>query len=101
MTRHLRGARLHAVQLAREHAIYEFGHSHPDLKSQDTFRAAQARQRNTRLIYRLAPGRAGGVSAMQKPSGEVVAQPDAKAAASRPHWVEVFRARGVNISKLD
>eukprot|EP00959_Pyramimonas_sp_CCMP1952_P349269 7317999-Pyramimonas_sp.AAC.1 len=38
---------------------------------------------------------------MQKPSGEVVTQPDAKAAALRSHWVEVFRARGINISKLD
>ncbi|CAK0832879.1 unnamed protein product, partial [Prorocentrum cordatum] len=100
MSRHLRGVRLRAIQLAREHAIDELGKSHADLTSEDDFRATQARQKNARLIYRLAPGRAGGVSAVERPDGEVVTCPDGKANALRSHWGQVFKAKGIDTALL-
>ncbi|CAK0829834.1 unnamed protein product [Prorocentrum cordatum] len=53
------------------------------------FRATHARRRSARLAYRLAPVRAGGISAALQPDGEVVTRPDAKAAALLPHWGEI------------
>ena len=53
----LQQARAHAVELAGDHALDELGNSHADLRGASELQAARARARNTRLIFRLRPGR--------------------------------------------
>ena len=49
----------HAVQLARDHALDELGKLHDNLPIMTENQIQQHRQRNYRLLSRLAPGRGG------------------------------------------
>ena len=55
--RRLRLVRQHAVDLARSHAIDELSQMHNDLRDLTLDKASRLRQRNHRLLTRLAPGR--------------------------------------------
>ncbi|CAK0904509.1 unnamed protein product [Prorocentrum cordatum] len=101
LTRKLEDLRNFAADLARQHALDELTKSREVLQGTDEFKASRARQRNTRLIFRLAPGRAGGIGAVQKPSGEVVVDSQGMATALRDHWSEVFQKTGVNRALLE
>ena len=65
----------HAVELARDHALDELGKSHADLTGGNELQAARARSRNTRLIFRLRPGRFATVHSAMGQSGEQGATP--------------------------
>ena len=55
--RNLRLVRQHGVDLARSHAIEELSQLHNDLHELTPDQAARRRQRNHRLLTRLASGR--------------------------------------------
>ncbi|CAK0893710.1 unnamed protein product, partial [Prorocentrum cordatum] len=90
----LHAAKRHAIALAREHALDELNKSHEDLAGPDPRLASQARQENARLLQRLAPGRAAGLSAVMANNGQVLTEPGAMAKELRQHWARVFTARG-------
>ncbi|CAK0897895.1 unnamed protein product, partial [Prorocentrum cordatum] len=100
-SRHLRPARDHAIELAREHALDELGKSHKDLTSGHTQRAMQARQRNARLIYTITPGRSCSVGAVVDAAGEIQVTPDRMAAVLREHWSKIFMAHGIDDALLE
>ena len=96
MSRQLQKAKDHVVQLAREHALNELGKSHQDLLGEDGQRASQARQRNTRLIFRAAPGRSCNIGAVQTKRGDIVVEPAGMASVLRDHWAKSFKAAGIS-----
>ena len=92
----LKKLRDHAVELARDHALDELRKSHEDLAGGNTFAAQRARQRNNRLIFRLAPGRSSTFGAIQDSEGRVRTDAKGMADALRQHWSRVFTAGGVD-----
>ena len=72
---HFRRVQEHARELARDHALDELGKLHEDLATLDEPTAMLRRQRNLRLLYRLAPGRAAGIQAVRDPNGEIRTDP--------------------------
>eukprot|EP00959_Pyramimonas_sp_CCMP1952_P137619 2880257-Pyramimonas_sp.AAC.1 len=55
--RRLRLVRQHVAELARDHAVSELRQLHEDIKGLSEEQATCRRQRNHRLLTRLAPGR--------------------------------------------
>ena len=96
----LRAIKDHAIDLAREHALDELSLAHRDLENGDTIKAQHRRQKSTRLLYRLAPGRSGAVDAIRSPSGELCTNTEGMATLLRNHWSTTFLARGIDAAKL-
>ena len=100
LTAKLRNLKDHAVSLARDHALDELNKSHEDLASGSTFAAHRARQRNNRLIFRIAPGRSGSFGAIQDSRGRVHTDTEGMADALRRHWSQIFTAGGIDRDQL-
>ncbi|CAK0825379.1 unnamed protein product, partial [Prorocentrum cordatum] len=91
--RRLRLVRVHAADLARDHAIDELGRLHADLKDLSDAQAARRRHQNHRLLTRLSPGRGCSHYALSDSAGHVSTSPEHIAGVLRDHWSGVFRRR--------
>ena len=100
-TTKLQQARAHAIELARDHALDELGKSHADLKGSNELQAARARARNTRLIFRLRPGRFETIHSIMDKNGEQRTAPGDMAEALQQHWGQVFQRRGFDEAKME
>ena len=100
LTRSLDRLRDYVVQLARERALEELRKSRDDLDDPDGQLAHRVRQKNARLIFRLAPGRASTIGAILEPSGEVTASQEGMAKTLSNHWAKVFQSKGINDALL-
>ena len=94
-TTRLQGVRDHAVALAREHALDELGKV-KDLAKEDLFKAQRQRQKNTKLIFRLSPGRGGSIGALEDSRGNLIIDKDSMAEELRRHWKETFTSRQID-----
>ncbi|CAK0851716.1 unnamed protein product [Prorocentrum cordatum] len=88
--RRLRLVRQHSVELARSRAIDEFSQLHNDLHDLTPDQAARRRQRNHRLLTRLAPGRGCSHYAVRDHAGHVSTDPSHVTKALEDHWAGVF-----------
>ena len=91
--RRLRLVRLHAIELAKDHAMDELNKLHDDLKELSEEQAMRRRQRNQRLLTRLAPGRTCSNFALADRHGHVCTDPEHIAGVLREHWSEVFKRK--------
>ncbi|CAK0903838.1 unnamed protein product, partial [Prorocentrum cordatum] len=64
LTTSLRALRDHAVELAREAALGLLLEAQDDAAEGDALQVKRKRQRGTRLLYKLAPGRSSGIGAI-------------------------------------
>ena len=92
--------REHAVGLARDHALDTLGKAKEAAKDGDQARATRAKQKYSRLLFRLAPGRCSSVKAVRDGDGTYLTESSSIANALRTHWREVFRARGIDEARL-
>ena len=67
--------RLHARELARDHALDELGKLRAEMHQLTDDQIRQRRQRNQRLLAKLAPGKGGSVQALRTPQGKFVTDP--------------------------
>ena len=70
------------------------------LPSMTEAQAQRQRQKNYRLLARLAPGRGGALRAVRDHHGQVATAPADIASAFRGHWSKVFRRRPIDRSTL-
>ncbi len=96
----LRTVKDHAVDLAREVAMEHLRAAQELTEEQDDFGAARRKKKGSRLLYRLAPGKSDSIGAVIDDRGRYLTEPQAMADFLRGHWSEVFRARGVDQSRL-
>ena len=101
VARKLEDLRNFIVDLTGQRALDEPSKPREGLRGKDELKALRAWQRNARLIFRLAPGRAGGIGAVQKTGGEVVVDPRGMATALRNRWGKVFQKTDVNRTLLE
>ena len=85
--------RMHAQELARDHTLDELGRLSKDLHNLSEEQARQRRQRNTRLLSKLAPGRGGGIKAIRMPQGHYTTDPEEIAMVLKDHWAKTFAAK--------
>ena len=88
-----RKVQAHATELARDHALDELGKLHQELPTLSASAAGARRQKNVRLLQRLAPGRGAALQAVRSLDGTVHTNPEGMAGALRTHWEQHFRAR--------
>ena len=96
----LRKVRAHAIELAREHALDELNQAHADLVNGDATRAQYRKQKYTRLLFKIAPGRAGAVNAVRNPRGEIRTDSESIAKLLKTHWSNIFLAQGIDSVRL-
>ena len=96
----LRPLRDHVVELARQQALEGFGEADELDAAGEADRARRVRQRASRLLFKLAPGKAGVIGAIRCGSGALATDPASSAKVLRQCWEQVFRARGVDDDKL-
>ena len=84
------------VELAKEHALDELRKSHEDLQDSDLQRALQARQKNSRLIFKISPSGSCGIGAMQDKHGEAFTNPDGMAKVLKDHWANIFKKKDIS-----
>ena len=96
----LRALKDHAVDLAREIAIELMQSAQTISEENGNFEADRKKKKGMRLLHKLAPGKGGAVGAVVGDRGEVLSDPQDMANHLRKHWAEVFRARGVDETKL-
>ena len=85
-----RRLREHIQQLAHGHTLHELQRFHDDLKDLSPVQANRRRQRNHRLVCRLAPGRGCSNFAMTDDTGIVSADPHFMLQSLKKHWEAVF-----------
>ena len=91
----LRKARGHAIELAREHALDELNQAHADLVNGDATRAQYRKQKYTRLLFKIAPGRAGAINAIRNQRGEILTDSESIAKLLKTHRSKIFRVQGI------
>ena len=96
----LRPLKDHVVELARMQAMEDIDTAAQVEAQGDNTRATHIRQRATRLLYKLAPGRSGAIGAIKCGSGALAADSANMAKVLRQHWQDVFSARGVDEERL-
>ncbi|CAK0834700.1 unnamed protein product [Prorocentrum cordatum] len=84
---------LHAIELAKDHAMDELNKLHDDLNELSEEQAMRRRQRNHRLLTRLAPGRNCSNFALAHRLGHVCTDPEHIAGVLCEHWSEVFKRK--------
>jgi exonuclease III len=94
LTVRLQPLRDFAIHLARDHALEELRASSVDLQKEST--AQNTRQKNERLLSRLAPGRTACISAVRNTAGEIRSDTEGMVKPLRDHWKETFRKKGVD-----
>lgn len=83
----------HAFALARDHAIHELELLRRDLPDLSDEEIQRRRQKTTRLLTKLAPGRGTAVSAIQHTDGHVYTDPAHMASALRDRWQGIFTSK--------
>ena len=101
LSQKLRPLRDHVVELAKEHALDELRKSREDLQGSDLQRGLQARQKKSRLIFKISPGRSCGIGAVQNKHGEALTNPDGMAKVLKDHWANIFKKKGINGELLE
>jgi len=92
----LQRMREHIQDLVRQQSLEELAEAEEIERNGNSDLARRMRQKAARLLYKLAPGRAGAVGAIRAGSGAVVTDTRSMASLLRGHWAEVFRAQGVD-----
>ena len=88
--------RRHVMDLQRDFTMQELTALHEDLRDLDPLQASRRRQRNQRLVSRLAPGRSCQAFAVDDPTGTATTDPQAMLSLIRSHWESVFRRRDID-----
>ena len=83
----------HIMELSLDFTMEELNALRSDLKNLSPEQASRRRQKNLRLVYRLAPGRSCQNFAMSDPSGIASSDPHAMIETLRNHWGRVFSKR--------
>ncbi|CAK0876187.1 unnamed protein product, partial [Prorocentrum cordatum] len=89
----------HAVELARDIALTRMQASRDD-DGDDWMGKNRKRKKGSRLLFRLSPGRGGGLGAIVDRHGRVVTDSRGMANILRSHWAATFAATGVDENKL-
>jgi hypothetical protein len=96
----LRLVRDHAIELAREHALEELKQVQADMMDGNNSQVQYKKQKCTRLLSRLAPGRVGSVNAIRNSRGEIRTDTVSIANLLKEHWSKIFLAKGIDLAKL-
>ena len=88
------------MELARSQALEAIDRAAAMDADGDRTRASHVRQKASRLLYRLAPGKCGSIGAISCGSGALTADAANMAKVLNQHWGDIFKARGVDEEKL-
>ena len=99
LTVKFRRVREHAITLAREYALDELREAQDETQA-DSASSTAKRQKATRLLYKLAPGKSASVKAVRSRDGTFVTDPDSIARILRSHWTDTFTKRGIDGERL-
>ncbi|MDA8582658.1 reverse transcriptase domain-containing protein, partial [bacterium] len=100
LSKSLRQLRDHAIELARDIALAKLQEAQGDEEAGDATERIRQRKRGTRLLFKLAPGRGGGLGAVVDQYGRVVSESHGMADILRRHWTAVFAAAGIDEARL-
>lgn len=100
LSQSLRALRDHAVELARGIALARLQAAQDGAEDGDMAEVSRRRKQGARLLYKLAPGRGGGLGAVVDQHGRVVTDSHGMADVLRRHWATVFAAVGVDEDTL-
>jgi len=92
----LRAIKDHVVDLARAQAFEALDQAAAIDTEGDRVRATRVRQKASRLLYKLAPGKGGSVGAIRCGGGALATDAASMAKVLSQYWGDVFRSRGVD-----
>ena len=92
----LQRVRDHAIDLAREKALADLHRAQEEDFQVDHAINTQRKKKASRLPYKSAPGKGGGIGAIRHRNGSFLTNPADMAATLREHWGATFAATGID-----